>query len=116
MTAILATVIFCAVGPVVGGKCENGAPPLEWSVHILHGTGESGCDEKDRGTYAFCAWRMAELRSVVEIKDKNRVVFRLKPDGTTEHAADFNPDLAAKAFWFSVFGAYPPAARIWSTP
>ena len=114
MVAILATVTFCALGALSpADKCADGSEPKVFSMSILKGEAANGpCDP----ALFWCAPQMGRLDSVVEVKEGGEVIFRLKPDGTSEHTAKYKPDEVAKAFWFTVFGAYPPAAQIWSAP
>ena len=107
-TAILAVVVFCSAGVInIDDTCEDGSQPKKWSVSILRGEPVSRAPD----CVGICIPKTVKLNSLVEISENNRVLFRLKPDGTTENAADFNPDDAGRAFWLGMFGALGPAAE-----
>ncbi len=116
ITAILAIVNFCAVGPVNIDKCDDGSKPIQYSVNILNGESDYKCNGFNAYNYSIMNNRSCykSLDSVIEINEGDKLIFRLKPDGSTDTALNYNPDLAAKAFWFAVFGAYGPAAKIWN--
>lgn len=115
MAAVLASVVFCAAGSFdVDKKCPDGAPPLTYEMSIFRGDIPAGplCESTDMIICKPKPWN--RLDSVIEIKQDGRILFVLKPDGSVEQHADFNPLLGAKAFWLAVFAVYEPTAYLWA--
>lgn len=97
--AIALTIQMCGTGPATMGKpCEDGSQPFMATMNIMNGTTADDCpytwETIRRCVYAW--------DSVLSLERDGRVLFRLKPDGSSETGEGFTPDAAAQAFMRSV--------------
>lgn len=110
MIAISATLIMCAQGGISSATlCSDGAKPRELTLNVMSGsTSDPQCDYRSQN----CSY---SWDSVLEIKDGDKVLFVLKPDGAVQAAEGFKMDIAASTFWRAMIMVAPkvfPAQEI----
>lgn len=99
VTAIVAVIQMCMTGPInADKKCNDGSEPFMAEMTIMNGTTADGCVYKWENIHK-CVYGWD---NVVLLKQGDKTLFELKPDGSSVVGNGFTPDAAAQAFMRSV--------------